>query len=236
MNTHYTHPRKYTASVVEKKNLTPKVAWLRLYTNAPIPYQEGQYASLVISTARRPLSFASASGSPYIEFIADTSPGGVCSTYVQNLATNDTVELLAPYGRFTLTDADTHPLLFIATGTGIAPIRAQLQAELANQTTNPKATTLIFGNQDENHILFANELAELAHQHSNFSFIPTLSAPSHAWQGTHGHVTQVVPQLTKNLLAHHLYICGAPRMVTDMVGVLHAHHVPREHIHMEQFT
>ena len=44
----YTLPQKYTATVADKKNLTEKIVWLRLRTNKPIPYREGQYANFTI--------------------------------------------------------------------------------------------------------------------------------------------------------------------------------------------
>lgn len=230
---HVSIPQKHHATVTNKQHLTEKIVHLTLRSEKQVPYKEGQYASFLIENQRRPLSFATPNTTQTLEFIVNTSPNGICSTYVSSLKKNDTVEFLAPYGRFTLDDNNTRPLLLIATGAGIAPLRAHLQAELAKKTT--RAITLIFGNRNETDIFLTEELANLAEKYTTFSFIPTLTKPSAAWHGTTGRVTTVVPKLITNLPDYTVYICGNPNMVTDMKTTLTQHNVPEENIYTEQF-
>lgn len=222
-------PQKYTAKVVKKEQISPKVRWVQLTTDRPIDFAPGQYASFLINNNRRLLSFASLPTDLLIDFVVDISPGGVASQYVLNLKPGDTVQMLAPYGRFIVQTNHQRPYLFIATGAGIAPIRSQLKAILG------RPATLIFGNHSEEYLLFADEWQELAEQLANFTFIPVLSEPSAAWAGERGLVTEAAPRQIPNLAEHDVYVCGSPAMIKDMLAVLAAHQVPLEHIHAEQF-
>lgn len=227
-------PKTYRARVVRKEQLTPKITYLRLASETPIPFIEGQYASFLIDNYRRPLSFASPASQPEIDFIVDVAPNGVCSRYALAVHIGDSASILAPYGRFTVPPDETRPLLFIAAGSGIAPIRAQLLAQLAKP--NPPATTLIFGNKDEPHAFLTEEFTALAQQYPTFRFIPTLSEPSPEWHGERGLVTEVAPHEIDNLPDCAAFVCGSPTMVADTVAMLKTHGVPADQIHTENFA
>jgi NAD(P)H-flavin reductase len=226
-------PRQYTAPVLVKQTLSPHVFLLQLKTPSNLTFSPGQFASWLIGPHRRPLSFASVPTSATLDFIIGTAAGGICSQYVKNLQPGDTVNFLAPYGRFTLDTAPRRPSLFIATGTGLAPIRAQLQHLLHANSQSP--TTLIYGNHNEDHLLLHHELTQLTQQHSRFTYHPTLSNPSPRWTGHTHLVTHLTPQLVSNLPDRSIYICGNPQMVTDMKTVLTKHHVPSDQIFTEQY-
>lgn len=227
-------PKEYNVRITEKSWLSPKIIFLRTVPETPIPFQAGQYSSFLIENNRRLLSFASAPSDPLIDFIIDISPNGVCSLHTEKLEVGDSIRFLAPYGRFTVASEDTKPLLFIATGSGIAPIRGQLQDVLQRGTTQP--IQLFFGNRNEEFMFLTDEFTSLAQKHSNFSFTPVLSEPSSAWQGVSGLVTTVVPDTLKNLPDWSVYVCGSPAMVKNTIAMLTAHNVPKTQIHSEQFT
>lgn len=227
-------PQEYEGTVIATSPLTPKVVWLRAETAAPLSYTAGQYASFLINVHRRPLSYASPAADRTIEFIVDVTPGGVASTYVAQLKEGDRFRFLSPYGRFIVAAASPRPLLFIATGSGIAPIRAQILEQLA--TAEPRPMTLFFGNKDEEHMFLQDEFTRLADAHRHFTFIPMLSEPSAAWTGERGLVTQVVPRRIADVPAYDVYICGNPDMVKDVKAVLEQAGVPRAQMHTEQFT
>lgn len=226
-------PKEYTAQVSGQTNLSPKVLLLQLTSSRPISYTAGQYASFLIGNMRRPFSFASASGDTTIDFVIDVSPDGIGSSYVKQLTIGELVRFLAPYGRFTVSQ-DTTPIFFVATGAGIAPIRAQIQQVLQNQDGRPM--TLLLGNRDEHHSLFQDEFTALAKRHAQLTFIPTLSQPSPAWTGTHGRVTEFIAQVAESLTRYEFYVCGAPQMVKDVTALLVSHAVPTAQIHSEQFV
>lgn len=224
-------PRQYTTTVIANEQLTPKIFWLRLHRAEPIPYQPGQYASLLIDSSRRPLSFATPSG-PTLEFVVDVSPAGIASRYVSALQEGDTVTLMAPYGRFVV-DASTRPLVFVAAGAGIGPIRAQIQALVPHHVSSP--LTLVFGNRTGEYMFFIDEFTALAAQQPMFTFIPACSADDPAWTGERGLITDVTARRVPHLADSDIYVCGGPATVTAVVAGLQTMNVPAEQIHTEKF-
>lgn len=226
-------PKQYTAVVLAKKQLTPKMFWLSLRPAIPVPFTPGQYASWLIGQQRRPLSIASHRLNEPLEFVVDVSPHGTCSQLVEHVQPGESVTFMAPYGRFVVDKTDTRPLLFIATGSGIAPIRAHIYDLLASGGKQP--IRLFFGNRDQDHMFLTEEFSELVDRYPTFSFIPVLSEPSPAWTGQRGLVTTVVPNQVPDLPAWSVYVCGSPQMVKDTIAMLQKQGVPKEQIHSEEF-
>ena len=227
-------PEMYDAQIVTKERATPSTYLVQLETTKPVSYQSGQYASWLINETRRPFSFARPANNTKVEFLIDTSPGGLASRYISGLSIGDKVQFLAPYGRFTVDHEDSHPLLFIATGTGIAPLRAHIYEELAKE--NPRPITLVFGNRDHEHIPFFDEFTALAcDKTALFTFTPTCLEPLPGWTGECGSVADIASRLLKPLSSFTAYICGNPAMVKDTALMLKNNSVPPERIHTEQY-
>lgn len=227
-------PQRYRAAAIDKKYLSPKVIFLRLQPSQPVAFVPGQYASFLINGHRRPLSFASLSEEPYLDFLVDISPQGICSKFIQKIQPGDQVEFLAPYGRFVVSTQDQRPLLCVATGTGLAPILPQIHHTLHQQPGRP--ITLLFGNHDEEHLFFNQELEQLQNHHPNFTYLPVLSSATAHWSGQRGLVTEILPLLTPELAEWTIHICGHPQMVRDVMRLLELHGISRQHIQTEQFT
>lgn len=227
-------PQEYGGTVVTSQFISPKVIFQQIKSDRPITFTPGQYASFLLGAHRRPLSYASLSEEELLDFAIDISPDGVCSRYARAAKPGDTVRFLAPYGRFVLEEAQNRPALFIATGTGIAPIRSQLK-QLFKQNFN-LPVTLVFGNYTEDHLLFRHEFEKLAQEHSNFTFVPVLSDADKPWAGETGWVTHVVPRIIPNIPEWSAYVCGNPPMVKDMVALLLQSGLSKQFIHSEQFT
>jgi NAD(P)H-flavin reductase len=230
----FVKPERFQGKVLGKTQLSPKIIWLAVEPDRAVPFTEGQYGSWLIQEHRRPLSFASLPQEPSLEFVIDFSPQGVCSTFTLNLAIGDHVDFLAPYGRFVLDKNDMRPLLFIATGSGIAPIRPQIKKALQENPT--RAITLIFGNRDEKHMIFTDEFEKLSRSSPSFTFMPVLSEASSHWKGERGLVTELTFQHVPNLADHSIYICGNPSMVKTMQALLLERNIPKNQLHSEQFT
>lgn len=226
-------PQTYQAVVTDKAQWSPKIWWLEAETSEPLHYQPGQYGSLLLDNFRRPLSFATPSHGQHIEFIVDVSPNGVASQFTKNCEIGQEFAMLAPYGRFVLAEPITRPLLFIATGSGIAPIRAHIQHALT--LTPIPQMTLLFGNMNEEYMFLDEELQQIATEHPEFTYIPALSEPSSSWTGFKGWVTAAMVELLDDLTTYDVYVCGNPAMVKDTQAILTQMNVPKEQIHFEQF-
>ena len=104
--------------------------------------------------------------------------------------------------------------VFIATGTGIAPFRAMLHWLLAeNDRHQQRQFWLLFGARREQDIYYREEFEELAAQHANFHFLPTLSRAPEAWRGLRGYVQEHVAGIVGTRSNMHAYICGLDKMV-----------------------
>lgn len=226
-------PKEYTGTIVNKKQWSPKVYFLQLSWEKQFTFTEGQYVSFLINDHRRPLSIASPATDELLDFVIDISPQGVCSKYIEAAQVGNTMRYMAPYGRFVLDEADPRPRLFIATGTGIAPIRGHIKQAMAKN--HPQPMTLLFGNISEEHMLFHDEFTKLAAANKNFTYLPILSEPSAQWTGQKGWVTHVMPTLP-NLTGYTTYICGHPDMVKDTKVLVAKLGTPKEFVHTEAYT
>ncbi len=138
---------------------------------------------------------------------------GFMSNFLCDLHEGDEIECQGPFGDFILRPP-MRDLLFIATGTGIAPFRGILQWLLADPTRHQNKTmTLIFGNRTEKDIYYHEEFLDVAEKHENFRYLPTLSRGDERWIGLRGYVQEHVPDIAAGRTDMHAYICGLDKMV-----------------------
>jgi ferredoxin-NADP reductase len=138
---------------------------------------------------------------------------GFMSNFLCDMKEGEEVSCQGPFGDFILRPP-MRDTIFIATGTGIAPLRSMLHWVLANQLLHQgKQLWLVFGNRTEKDIYYHDEFLTLAEPHSNFHYLPTLSRGSENWQGLRGYVQDHVAEIAKGRTDMHAYICGLDKMV-----------------------
>lgn len=208
-------------------------------TSAPrFDFTAGQFISLTMEfNARfytRAYSIASApNGSPRFDLCLNRVQDGRFSHYLCDLAAGATIEFDGPLGFFTLPRKLERDLVFIATGTGIAPIRAMLQQLFRIGTGHQ--VYLIFGVRYPHTILYGEEFERLSAGHPNFHFIPTLSRPPADWTGASGHVQKQIEACFPGRSNFEAYICGLKLMVDDVRQQLKAMGLDRRQIHYEKY-
>jgi ferredoxin-NADP reductase len=237
--------------------LSPSVRELRFRTTdgRPVGHVAGQYLDLVVPTARRlpfrrSYSIASApdAADPGAFEIAVTRVhGGPTSEALHALALGETVEVEGPRGTFVRTDADrTHPGLFVAAGTGLAPIRAMLAGELGSELTGERTRedrrsdgpplVLLFGCRTPRDVLWEDEIRAWERTSTRFRFHVTLSRPPPEWAGLAGYVQKHAHDLTRSLPGARAYVCGLSAMVDDVVGLLERDAgIPRDRLRYETY-
>ncbi len=142
---------------------------------------------------------------------------GVGATYLFQQSEGATVQFQGPHGIFYLQEDKSQQILFIATGTGIAPFLSMLSSLLNNATTIP--VTLYWGLRSERDLYYQAELQALADQYPCFSFVTTLSRAHQGWSGATGRVTELVARLPSvDGLA--VYVCGHQPMVNEVSQIL----------------
>lgn len=164
---------------------------LRLPPNAALRYLAGQYVNLIGRDGlRRSYSIANAPGAAgTLEFFIRRVDGGAMSAYwFGEAAVNDLLRIDGPRGSFYLRPVVERDLVLLATGTGIAPIKAMLES-LALQAagTLPRSVHLLWGGRSTADLFWQPGFATLPLQ-----FTPALSRAGDGWLGARGHVQQVL--------------------------------------------
>jgi CDP-4-dehydro-6-deoxyglucose reductase len=192
-----------------------------------LAFRAGQFVSFQLRPpggrfpVTRPYSIASPPGDGRrLTLLFNRVPGGPGSGFLFGLARGDEVTCTGPAGLFVLQDDPTRDVLFVATGTGIAPIRSMLLDLLDRD--DPRAATLFWGVRSERDLYYQDQLAALAAAHPRFAYAMTLSRPAGAWPGTRGRVTQLVESGVASVHRLAAYVCGNARMIADVTAVLRA--------------
>lgn len=183
----------------------------------PLSWAPGQYLTLSTVDAPElatPYSIASAPEREREgEFdLAVSANGG--QDLLARLHLGARVFVSGPRGHFVWAPAPGHTLL-IGMGTGLAPLRAILQASLDHGATG--SVTLLFGARSEADILWRDEFSQLARRDPRFVFEPTLSRPDATWRGRVGRVQDHLSEVVAGLPEPSVYLCGSRAMVGDCV-------------------
>jgi NAD(P)H-flavin reductase/hemoglobin-like flavoprotein len=230
-----TEPPYWDAEVLDVDRRTFDIAVLRVRTSEPVPYLAGQSVA-VQSLSRRPQEWrfytpASAPGDVEFELHARLIDGGPVSTaLVRATAPGDTLRLGPPVGQMTLDPFSDLPLLMVAGGTGLAPMKAMIE-HLAQ--TGERPTQLFFGVRTARELYDRTALADLDARHPWLS-VTTAVSDDTRWSGPRGTVGDVAVSAGE-WSGHDAYVCGSPAMVEATVKKLLAHGVPARRIRYDEF-
>jgi CDP-4-dehydro-6-deoxyglucose reductase len=137
--------------------------------------------------------------------------GGSFTGHVfEALKINDVLQVNGPYGNFTYS-SQNRPAIFIAGGTGIAPVRAILEA-ITRENTRPSAR-VYWGSRMRNGFYIDRELRDLCAGGTGIEYVPVLSDRDDMWEGRTGLVHEAVLQDFADLSDLDVYACGSPAMV-----------------------
>lgn len=234
-------PQKCTAIVDAVTRLDGAVYNIRFRVTDPAAFSfiAGQHGSFIIEqTIRRNYSFTSPpSVLPIVETCVDTTPMGLGSAWLVQLKIGDTINVLAPLGRFVVDKESPRKKVFVATGTGISAIRSMILDYLETcQVSSVKCQVgLYWGVRNEESMFWDEEFQALEKEHANFSFIRIVSQPKGNWQGRVGRVTDFVTKEEHDLHQSEFYLCGNREMIYDMKKLLVESSVPEEQVKSELF-
>ena len=132
----------------------------------------------------------------------------------ENAKAGDELEIKGPLGKFILPEEIEGDLLFICTGTGLAPFRSILQSIVLNDISHHKIY-LIFGTRTYQDLLCFDEMKEYENKLKNFKYIPVLSRED--WEGESGYVHNQYINLikSKKLKDPIFYLCGWRDMIKE---------------------
>ena len=219
--------QQFSAEVSRVQDLTHDVRAieLRLLEPGDILFKAGQFVSFEVlkkgmpHPVTRPYSIASPpSQRNRLLLILNLVQGGPGSTYLFGLREGSRTEFKGPAGAFYLRDDGARDLLFVATGTGIAPLRCMILDHL--ERTSAQSVTLFWGLRSQRDVYLQEELRALALAHPRFSYVTTLSQPEPGWQGVSGRVTALIEQRITSVSRLAVYLCGGSGMIKDVTARL----------------
>ena len=219
-------PRTLAARIVRIDTPGPGVRRLILRAGEPFAYRPGQYLSLRHGAGPgRSFSMATAPRADgQIELHIRHHPGGYISEAVLDSAVaGDLVTISGPYGEMSWRGA-MGPVAMLATGTGIAPLKAMLEQALIDRCTTP--ITLYWGARTRAELYLFDELSQWHSRYPSFRFVPVLSAPGTGWGGAVGHCQEVAAEELEFRPVTQAYACGNPAMVDGARRVFAAHGLP----------
>ncbi len=212
---------------------------LRLVEPADLAFFPGQYVDVAVPGSEHTRSFSMANTSTkegQLEFVIKVYPGGLFSEYLDGtLVAGDRLDVVGPFGVFTLRDGRSSDLVFIGGGAGMAPILSVLRA-LAERGSTRRAT-FYYGARRRSDLCFEDELVRIGHELPNFRYVPALSDPDdEPWDGEVGLITEVVRRHESDLSEADAYVCGPPPMVEAAMETLSALGSPDKHVYYDKFT
>jgi CDP-4-dehydro-6-deoxyglucose reductase len=183
----------------------------------------------------RAYSIASApDGTNRFELCLNLVENGHLSPRLFQMKPGETISMQAPLGTFVLRYPNREAL-FVATGTGIAPFRAILQAHLNEASP---AITLLFGVRYEAGLLYRAEFEAMAARFPKFRFWPTLTRPGPDWRGRTGRVQTHLDEAALHQGQPRdldVYLCGLKEMVDSVRNTLKGMGFGRKQIFYEKY-
>lgn len=173
----------------------------------------GQYAEVILRDgSRRSYSMANLpDDAGTIEWHIRKMPGGRFSGHAHaNLKPRDMLRVEGPFGTFRLHEGDA-PIIFLASGTGFAPIASILAAH--HEEIVRRGARLYWGGRVPADLYAFDAVQAWQERASGLRFIPVLSEADGAWAGRSGYVHQAVLDDFDSLAGHEVYACGNPLMI-----------------------
>lgn len=217
-----------TASEIEVKTLPCRVVrhevlahdvmavWLKLPDNQRLQFLAGQYLNFLLSDGReRAFSIANAPhDDELIELHIRHVDGGEFTDYVfEKMQDKAILRIRGPLGGFVLREDSDRPVIFMAGGTGFAPIKGQI--EHAMYIGDKRPMKLYWGVRSERDLYLGELASQWAADNEHIDFIPVMSEPSPDWQGRTGFVHEAVIADHPDMSGFDVYMAGPPIMVNS---------------------
>ncbi|OIM97785.1 CDP-6-deoxy-delta-3,4-glucoseen reductase [Polynucleobacter sp. QLW-P1DATA-2] len=222
------------------------VAILKLQLPAAERFQflAGQYLEFLLKDGqRRAYSIANAPEQEGpLELHIRHLPGGLFTDFVFGavspaLKEKDILRFEGPLGSFFLREDSKKPIIFLAAGTGFAPIKSIIEQMQTKKIERP--IELYWGGRRPSDLYLSDLCKTWEQEISNFKYIPVISDDlrEDAWRGRTGFVHQAVIDDHPSLKDFQVYACGAPVMVNAAREDFSSKcHLPEEEFFADSFT
>ncbi|HRP97113.1 MAG TPA: 2Fe-2S iron-sulfur cluster-binding protein [Rhodocyclaceae bacterium] len=231
-------PARHTAVIRELRPFSDDVVHLALELPeaGSFIYRPGQYMNVFLEDgSHRSFSMASVPNGGLVDFHIRRIPDGrFTAGRLAELRPGDTLEVELPLGTFCYHAEDYRPLILVATGTGISPIKCILESLLDDPDCPP--VSLYWGMRTAADLYLDEEIRSWADRLYEFQYVPVLSRAPSSWPGRRGHVQHAVLQDFDDFSEHAFYLCGAPAMIHDAKQAFLGKGASVDHIYVDGFS
>ena len=232
--------RKMPARVVSIDRLAEDVIHLKLKTPSAerLQFLAGQYIDFLLSDGRR-RAFSLANPPHHDEFlefhIRHVSGGSFTPIVFDELQEKALIRIEGPMGTFCLREGNQGPIIMMAGGTGMAPLRGMLLHLFA--TDNQRPVHLFWGARAQSDLYLRDEIKQWLGDFPQLKFTAVLSAPDKTdnWQGEIGWVHEAVTRAYDDLSAHEIYMSGPPPMINAARNAFLSHGLPQDKMFSDAF-
>lgn len=242
-------PHPLRLKLAEKRQLNGNVfefIFTPLEPNS-LEFEPGQFINIDIpSTEKRIVRSYSISSNPMLKETIEICVklvDGPGSKYLKELNVGDIVSGSGPFGIFSIKDDYNENMLFVATGTGIAPFKSMLGYQVERNFQSD--IMILFGLRSEEDIFYDELFKGISVAQKNINYHLSLSRPSDVWPGSKGRVTELLRKYEsqgdfknggimdlKNL---RVFICGNGDMIKEVSDMFKEMGLPEDKIHHEKF-
>jgi len=225
---------------------TYDVKTLRFQHEGSFTFKPGQFVMVsfdveeegIKKTVKRSYSISSSPAQKdFIDITLKIYPGGAFSKFAESLKEDDVIEVLGPFGRhFYYEDGKGNDLVFVAGGTGIAPIRSIIRYLVDNKM--PANMLLFYSSKTEKDVIFKEELLKIEKENYNFKGIHTLTRHEggDSWCNEFGRIDEnLFKKYIEDLNSKKYYLCGSTEFVNNMYKILIRLKAPKTNIFVERF-
>jgi len=229
---------------IEELNYDTRLIGLELLDPPEMDFTPGQYIQLETppygktpEPVYRAYSIASPASEPgHLDLIIRRAPNGICTTYIfELLEEGQTLNINGPHGEFYLRDTDRE-IVFIAGGSGVAPIRSILY-QMAEEQIERKAT-FFYGANEMRDFYLQDQLKEFENKIPDYTYVPALAQPrpEDDWDGERGLVTEAVDSWIEDASFQGFYLCGSPGLIDAAIETLTPKGLTEDRTFYDKFT
>uniref|UniRef100_A0AAU1ZTU2 Benzoate 1,2-dioxygenase electron transfer component BenC n=1 Tax=Streptomyces sp. NBC_00093 TaxID=2975649 RepID=A0AAU1ZTU2_9ACTN len=228
----------HTATLVDIQRHSPTTVGFTLDVGnrAALGFLPGQYVNIAVpgTDQARSYSFSSGPNQQLVSFLVRLAEGGAMSSYLAERAqVGDRLDFTGPMGGFYLREL-ARPALFLAGGTGLAPLLSMLE-RLAQNPEARQPVHLLYGVTTDQDLVHLDTLEDYAGVIPSFTFDHCVADPSSSARNK-GFVTNLIDAGTLHDGDADVYLCGPPAMVEGVRGHIASLGVTPASFHYEKFT
>ncbi|TCV96064.1 CDP-4-dehydro-6-deoxyglucose reductase [Luteibacter rhizovicinus] len=232
--------RRVEVEVIERSTLAPDVVgvWLRPTDGGRLNWLPGQYLDVVLEDGKhRPFSIA---GCPRADgaielHVRHVAGGGFTSWVYESLRVGDRLSIEAPLGTFVPREDSERPMIFMAGGTGFAPVKAIVEHFIALGTRRP--IEIYWGARTAADIYLRGLAERWAAETATLRFIPVVSDAAEAARSgiREGLVHEALLEDHPDLGSYDVYMSGPPAMIAAGKGLFLDANLPEERLYFDSF-